>query len=198
MSAAVALDLSVATPALAAADKPPQGVRMGAAIKPQTDLGQFERRATQQNQGLVRADFMTAAQPVYVVVGASALRDGALPAEPREFGTGSCGWYVTGKVSLMVEGRPVAVQVGLNLVVVHSKHYNADQREVFKAAAQTVYVAFGEATPGALVASPRQFSTGSVGWYLSDKSTVMVGEAPIETLVPVQVSGNLTVIGSKS
>ncbi len=42
-------------------------------------------------------------------------------AEPREFSTGSFGWYLTGKATLTVDGKPLQVQVGCNLAVVGSK-----------------------------------------------------------------------------
>jgi hypothetical protein len=42
-------------------------------------------------------------------------------AEPREFSTGSFGWYYTGKISIEVGGKTVPVQVGCNLTVVGSK-----------------------------------------------------------------------------
>lgn len=39
----------------------------------------------------------------------------------------------------------------------------------------------------------KEFSTGSFGWYLNEKVTVMVGD----TAVSVQVGANLIVVGSK-
>jgi hypothetical protein len=42
-------------------------------------------------------------------------------ADPREFSTGSFGWYYTGKVSIEVNGKKLPVQVGCNLTVVGSK-----------------------------------------------------------------------------
>lgn len=42
-------------------------------------------------------------------------------AEPREFSTGSFGWYFTGKVNIVVNGKSLPVQVGCNLTVVGSK-----------------------------------------------------------------------------
>jgi hypothetical protein len=41
--------------------------------------------------------------------------------EKREFSTGSFGWYLNGKTTITVDGKPLAVQVGLNLTVVGSK-----------------------------------------------------------------------------
>ncbi len=37
------------------------------------------------------------------------------------FSTGSFGWYCTGKVTIEVDGVPVKVQVGCNLIAVGSK-----------------------------------------------------------------------------
>ena len=42
-------------------------------------------------------------------------------AEPREFSTGSFGWYYTGKVNITVNGKTLPIQVGCNLTVVGSK-----------------------------------------------------------------------------
>ena len=42
-------------------------------------------------------------------------------AEPREFSTGSLGWYLNGKTVIEVNGTKVTAQVGLNLTVVGSK-----------------------------------------------------------------------------
>ena len=42
-------------------------------------------------------------------------------AEPKEFSTGSFGWYFSGKVTVEVNGKKLPVQVGCNLTVVGSK-----------------------------------------------------------------------------
>jgi len=47
--------------------------------------------------------------------------DVPLLVEAKEFSTGSLGWYAGGKVTLLVDGTPVAVQVGINLTVANSK-----------------------------------------------------------------------------
>lgn len=63
-----------------------------------------------------RADFLAKAQPVKVEL------DGfPMHATPREFSTGSFGWYVNGKATIQVDGKPINVQVGLNLTVIGSK-----------------------------------------------------------------------------
>jgi hypothetical protein len=43
------------------------------------------------------------------------------------------------------------------------------------------------------LAEVKEFSTGSLGWYLNGKSTIKVGEK----LVTVQIGMNLTIVGSK-
>jgi hypothetical protein len=43
------------------------------------------------------------------------------------------------------------------------------------------------------VADVKEFSTGSLGWYLNGKSTVKVGDKPVS----VQIGLNLTIVGSK-
>ncbi len=63
-----------------------------------------------------RADFLAKAQPIRVE-----LNGFPMQADPREFSTGSFGWYVNGKASITVDGKPIQVQVGMNLTVVGSK-----------------------------------------------------------------------------
>ena len=42
-------------------------------------------------------------------------------ADVKEFSTGSLGWYLNGKATLEIDGKPVQVQIGLNLGLVGSK-----------------------------------------------------------------------------
>jgi hypothetical protein len=44
-----------------------------------------------------------------------------------------------------------------------------------------------------LMADVKEFSTGSLGWYLNGKTTIEIGGK----LVSVQIGLNLTVVGSK-
>jgi hypothetical protein len=44
-----------------------------------------------------------------------------------------------------------------------------------------------------LLAEVKEFSTGSLGWYLSGKTTVSIGGTPVS----VQIGLNLTIVGSK-
>jgi hypothetical protein len=39
----------------------------------------------------------------------------------------------------------------------------------------------------------KEFSTGSLGWYLNGKTTIEVGGTPVS----VQIGMNLTIVGSK-
>ena len=48
-------------------------------------------------------------------------------AEVKEFSTGSLGWYLNGKATLEIDGKPVQVQIGLNLTLVGSKELPKDQ-----------------------------------------------------------------------
>ena len=63
-----------------------------------------------------RADFNTKAEPLKID-----LNGFPMTAEPREFSTGSFGWYVNGKAPIVIDGKSVQVQVGMNLIVVGSK-----------------------------------------------------------------------------
>jgi hypothetical protein len=64
-----------------------------------------------------RADFLAKAEPLKIDLG----NGQTLVAEPREFSTGSFGWYHNGKTTITVDGKPLSIQIGLNLTVVGSK-----------------------------------------------------------------------------
>ncbi|MCU1276893.1 MAG: hypothetical protein JWM53_439 [bacterium] len=64
-----------------------------------------------------RADFLAKAEPLKLDLG----NGQTLTAEPREFSTGSFGWYVNQKATITVDGKSLTVQVGSNLIVVGSK-----------------------------------------------------------------------------
>ena len=63
-------------------------------------------------------------------------------------------------------------------------------RDEFRAAAKPVPVTIA-GTP--LTAGVKEFSTGSLGWYLNGKAAIKVGDVP----VTVQIGMNLTIVGSK-
>jgi hypothetical protein len=63
-------------------------------------------------------------------------------------------------------------------------------RGQFRTKAKPVTVSIGN-TPQ--VAEVKEFSTGSLGWYLNGKTTIEIDGTP----VAVQIGLNLTVVGSK-
>jgi hypothetical protein len=63
-------------------------------------------------------------------------------------------------------------------------------RKDFQANAKPVTVRIGEVP---LQAEVKEFSTGSLGWYLNAKTMLDVGGVA----VPVQIGMNLTIVGSK-
>lgn len=63
-------------------------------------------------------------------------------------------------------------------------------REKFRTAAKPVSVAINNIP---LIAEVKEFSTGSLGWYLNGKTVIEVDGVP----VPVQIGMNLTIVGSK-
>ena len=65
---------------------------------------------------VTKTQFLDKAEPVKIMIGTQ-----ELIADKREFSTGSFGWYYNGKTTVMVDGKPLSVQVGLNLTVVGSK-----------------------------------------------------------------------------
>jgi len=65
---------------------------------------------------ITRQQFRDGAKPVEVTIAGAPML-----ADPREFSTGSLGWYLNGKTVVDVNGARVTVQVGLNLTIVGSK-----------------------------------------------------------------------------
>lgn len=63
-------------------------------------------------------------------------------------------------------------------------------RDEFREKAQPVEVVINGIP---LVTEVKEFSTGSLGWYLNGKSTIKVGDKPLN----VQIGLNLTIVGSK-
>jgi len=70
---------------------------------------------------ITRAQFRAKAKPVTVTI-----NNVPLQAAVKEFSTGSLGWYLNGKTTIDIDGKPVAVQIGVNLTVVGSKELPAD------------------------------------------------------------------------
>jgi hypothetical protein len=77
-----------------------------------------------------RAEFRAKAKPVSVVI-----NNVPLQAEVKEFSTGSLGWYLNGKTSIEIDGKLVAVQIGLNLTIVGSKELPQDEKATAEAVA---------------------------------------------------------------
>ena len=65
---------------------------------------------------ITRDDFRNHAQALEIVVAGVPMQ-----ADPKEFSTGSLGWYLNNKASVKVGDRTVTVQIGMNLTIVGSK-----------------------------------------------------------------------------
>jgi hypothetical protein len=63
-------------------------------------------------------------------------------------------------------------------------------RSEFLEKAQAVEVVIGGVP---LMAEVKEFSTGSLGWYLNGKTTIRIADKPVS----VQIGLNLTIVGSK-
>jgi hypothetical protein len=63
-------------------------------------------------------------------------------------------------------------------------------RPQFRENAKPVTVLIGDQK---LVAEVKEFSTGSLGWYLNGKTSIEIGGTPVS----VQIGLNLTIVGSK-
>jgi hypothetical protein len=73
---------------------------------------------------ITRSEFRTAAKPIPVVIGGKELQ-----ARVKEFSTGSLGWNINEKMQVEAAGKPVMVQIGLNLTIIGSKELPADGGE---------------------------------------------------------------------
>jgi hypothetical protein len=62
------------------------------------------------------SQFLEKAEPLKVVINGQEML-----AEVKSFSTGSFGWYINGKTIVTVDGKPLSVQIGMNLTVVGSK-----------------------------------------------------------------------------
>ena len=65
---------------------------------------------------VTRVQFTEKAEALKVVINGQELL-----ADPKEFSTGSFGWYLNGKIIVPIDGKNVSVQIGMNLTVVGSK-----------------------------------------------------------------------------
>lgn len=63
-----------------------------------------------------RDQFVASAEPIHVRLG-----DMPFLAVPKTFSTGSLGWNVNAKMPVVIDGKAVMVQVGLNLTIIGSK-----------------------------------------------------------------------------
>ncbi|ATB31588.1 MULTISPECIES: hypothetical protein [Archangiaceae] len=62
------------------------------------------------------SQFLEKAEPLKVTINGQEML-----AEVKSFSTGSFGWYINGKTTVTVDGKPVSVQIGMNMTVVGSK-----------------------------------------------------------------------------
>ena len=60
--------------------------------------------------------FQEKAEPLKVVINGQEML-----AEVKSFSTGSFGWNINGKMTITVDGKPLSVQIGMNMTVVGSK-----------------------------------------------------------------------------
>lgn len=66
---------------------------------------------------ITKADFLAKAKPMTIMVDGRPMVAGV-----KEFSTGSFGWYLSGKTSVVLEGGvTVDIQLGFNLTLVGSK-----------------------------------------------------------------------------
>ncbi|HEX3151353.1 MAG TPA: hypothetical protein VHR66_24960 [Gemmataceae bacterium] len=74
-----------------------------------------------------RQQFTEGAKPIEVIINGN-----KMTAHPKEFSTGSLGWYLNGKTDIDVNGTMVTVQIGMNLTIVGSKELPKEAPDVRK------------------------------------------------------------------
>ena len=70
---------------------------------------------------LSQSQFLAKAEPLKISINTQDML-----AEVKAFSTGSFGWYLNGKTTVMVDGKALSVQIGMNLTVVGSKEAARD------------------------------------------------------------------------
>ena len=70
---------------------------------------------------ITREQFKQLAKPIEVIIDGN-----KMVAINRDFSTGSMGWNISNKMTLMVGDQAVTVQVGLNMTIVGSKELPKD------------------------------------------------------------------------
>ena len=70
---------------------------------------------------ITRKEFDDNAKAIKVMIG-----DTTIMADKKNFSTGSLGWYANGKVTVEINGKPVSIQIGLNMTIVGSKELPQD------------------------------------------------------------------------
>jgi hypothetical protein len=70
---------------------------------------------------LSKSQFLAKAEPMKI-----SIQGQDMLAEVKAFSTGSFGWYLNGKTTVMVDGKPLSIQIGMNLTVVGSKEAPRD------------------------------------------------------------------------
>ena len=73
-------------------------------------------RSVSQSRYVSREDFMSKVDDITVKIG-----DNTFVAKKKVFQSGSFGFNLTGKTHIVVDGKVVALQVGLNMTVIGSK-----------------------------------------------------------------------------
>ena len=73
---------------------------------------------------ITRKEFTDGAKPLTIVI-----EGNTMTADPKEFSTGSLGWYLNNKANVEIDGKRVTVQIGMNLTIVGSKELPKDEAE---------------------------------------------------------------------
>ncbi len=70
---------------------------------------------------ITRAEFHTHAKAIELVINGV-----PMPAEVKEFSTGSLGWHLNNKMSIKIGDKSVSVQIGVNMTIIGSKELPQD------------------------------------------------------------------------
>lgn len=73
--------------------------------------------AVEKKCPISRKGFLEGAKPLPITVDGQSRS----PAEPKEFSTGSFGWFHSDKMTIIIDGIPVKVQMNITMTVIGSK-----------------------------------------------------------------------------
>jgi hypothetical protein len=109
---------------------------------------------------------------------------------PRQFSSGKVGFNCSQAMQLLVAKEQVRFQVSVNLTAAHSEGWDQEKKDLVLKSAPTLV----KDLIGGLALTPREFSSGKVGYGASEAIQMLVGDESVR----FQASVNVTAAHSES